>query len=225
MTVKGLLVMDVDSTLIEEEVIDLLGEKAGLGEKISEITEAAMSGELDFKEALKERVALLSGLRTTIFDEIYKEIHLTNGATGLIETLHGRGWKVGVVSGGFHEIVDKLAVDLKLDYVFANRLAVQEGYFTGETYGTIVDKSFKLERLKQWAKENKLDLSEVVAVGDGANDIPMLNAAGLGIAFCAKPAVKAAVAYHIDKRNLLMVLELLEKYTGQAIAYKLIKKY
>ena len=215
MTVKGLLVMDVDSTLIEEEVIDLLGEKAGLGEKISEITEAAMSGELDFKEALKERVALLSGLRTTIFDEIYKEIHLTNGATGLIETLHGRGWKVGVVSGGFHEIVDKLAVDLKLDYVFANRFAVQEGYLTGETYGTIVDKSFKLERLKQWAKENKLDLSEVVAVGDGANDIPMLNAAGLGIAFCAKPAVKAAVAYHIDKRNLLMVLELLEKYTDK----------
>lgn len=215
MTVKGLLVMDVDSTLIEEEVIDLLGEKAGLGEKISEITAAAMSGELDFKEALKERVALLSGLPTTIFDEIYKEIHLTNGATGLIETLHGRGWKVGVVSGGFHEIVDKLAVDLKLDYVFANRLAVQEGYLTGETYGTIVDKSFKLERLKQWAKENKLDLSEVVAVGDGANDIPMLNAAGLGIAFCAKPAVKAAVAYHIDKRNLLMVLELLEKYTDK----------
>lgn len=215
MTVKGLLVMDVDSTLIEEEVIDLLGEKAGLGEKISEITEAAMSGELDFKEALKERVALLSGLRTTIFDEIYKEIHLTNGAAGLIETLHGRGWKVGVVSGGFHEIVDKLAVDLKLDYVFANRLAVQEGYLTGETYGTIVDKSFKLERLKQWAKENKLDLSEVVAVGDGANDISMLNAAGLGIAFCAKPAVKAAVAYHIDKRNLLMVLELLEKYTDK----------
>ena len=215
MTVKGLLVMDVDSTLIEEEVIDLLGEKAGLGEKISEITEAAMSGELDFKEALKERVDLLSGLPTTIFDEIYKEIHLTNGAAGLIETLHGRGWKVGVVSGGFHEIVDKLAVDLKLDYVFANRLAVQEGYLTGETYGTIVDKSFKLERLKQWAKENKLDLSEVVAVGDGANDIPMLNAASLGIAFCAKPAVKAAVAYHIDKRNLLMVLELLEKYTDK----------
>ncbi len=215
MTVKGLLVMDVDSTLIEEEVIDLLGEKAGLGEKISEITEAAMSGELDFKEALKERVDLLSGLPTTIFDEIYKEIHLTNGAAGLIETLHGRGWKVGIVSGGFHEIVDKLAVDLKLDYVFANRLAVQEGYLTGETYGTIVDKSFKLERLKQWAKENKLDLSEVVAVGDGANDIPMLNAAGLGIAFCAKPAVKAAVAYHIDKRNLLMVLELLEKYTDK----------
>ena len=215
MTVKGLLVVDVDSTLIEEEVIDLLGEKAGLGEKISEITEAAMSGEVDVKEALKERVDLLSGLPTTIFDEIYKEIHLTNGAAGLIETLHGRGWKVGVVSGGFHEIVDKLAVDLKLDYVFANRLAVQEGYLTGETYGTIVDKSFKLERLKQWAKENKLDLSEVVAVGDGANDIPMLNAAGLGIAFCAKPAVKAAVAYHIDKRNLLMVLELLEKYTDK----------
>lgn len=215
MAVKGLLVMDVDSTLIEEEVIDLLGEKAGLGEKISEITAAAMSGELDFKEALKERVALLSGLPTTIFDEIYKEIHLTNGAAGLIETLHGRGWKVGVVSGGFHEIVDKLAVDLKLDYVFANRLAVQEGYLTGEIYGTIVDKSFKLERLKQWAKENKLDLSEVVAVGDGANDIPMLNAAGLGIAFCAKPAVKAAVAYHIDKRNLLMVLELLKKYTDK----------
>lgn len=215
MTVKGLLVMDVDSTLIEEEVIDLLGEKAGVGEKISEITEAAMRGEIDFKESLKERVALLSGLSTTIYDDVYKEIHLTKGATGLIETLHAKDWKVGLVSGGFHEIVDNIAKDLKIDYVFANRLTVENSHLTGKTHGTIVDKDFKVDRLKQWAKENKLNLSEVVAVGDGANDIPMLNAAGLGIAFCAKPAVKAAVAYHIDKRNLLMVLELLEKYTDK----------
>ena len=210
MSAKGLLVMDVDSTLIEEEVIDLLGEKVGLGQKISEITAAAMRGELDFKEALKERVALLSGLSTSIFDEVYEEVHPTKGARELIELLHERGWKVGVVSGGFHEIVDKLAKDLKLDYVFANHLAVENGQLTGETYGTIVDKAFKLERMKQWAKENSLDLSEVVAVGDGANDIPMLNAAGLGIAFCAKPAVKSAVSYHIDERNLLTVLDFID---------------
>ena len=117
MAAKGLLVMDVDSTLIEEEVIDLLGEKAGVGDKISEITAAAMSGEIDFKESLRERVALLSGLPTTIFDDVYKEIHLTKGATGLIETLHAKGWKVGLVSGGFHEIVDKIARDLKVQEV------------------------------------------------------------------------------------------------------------
>ncbi|GAA3258564.1 Phosphoserine phosphatase [Lactococcus lactis subsp. lactis] len=211
MAVKGLLVMDVDSTLIEEEVIDLLGEKADVGDKISEITAAAMSGEIDFKESLRERVALLSGLPTTIFDDVYKEIHLTKGATGLIETLHAKGWKVGLVSGGFHEIVDKIARDLKIDYVFANRLSVENGHLTGKTHGTVVDKDFKVDRLKQWANENKLNLSEVIAVGDGANDIPMLNTAGIGIAFCAKTAVKAAVCYHIDKRNLLTVLEFVDK--------------
>ena len=144
MAAKGLLVMDVDSTLIEEEVIDLLGEKAGMGDKISEITAAAMSGEIDFKESLRERVALLSGLPTTIFDDVYKEIHLTKGATGLIETLHAKGWKVGLVSGGFHEIVDKIARDLKIDYVFANRLSVENGHLTGKTHGTVWIKISKL---------------------------------------------------------------------------------
>ena len=107
--------------------------------------------------------------------------------------------------------MDKIARDLKIDYVFANRLSVENGHLTGKTHGTVVDKDFKVDRLKQWANENKLNLSEVIAVGDGANDIPMLNTAGIGIAFCAKPAVKAAVSYHIDKRNLLTVLEFVDK--------------
>lgn len=211
MTAKGLLVMDVDSTLIDEEVIDLLGAKAGLGEEISEITAAAMRGELDFRGALVERVALLGGLSTTIFDEVYKEVHLTRGARELVDIVHEKGWKVGVVSGGFHEIVDKLAEELKLDYVFANRLAVENGRLMGQTHGEIVDKQAKLNKVRQWAAENELSLADVVALGDGANDIPLLQAVGTGIAFCAKPAVRAAVSHQIDERNLLKTLDFVEK--------------
>ncbi|MFC4651563.1 phosphoserine phosphatase SerB [Lactococcus nasutitermitis] len=209
--VKKLLVMDVDSTLIEEEVIDLLGDEAGVGEKIAQVTAAAMRGEIDFKEALAERVALLAGLPESIFARVYAHIHLTKGARELIDEAHKRGWKVGVVSGGFHEIVDIIAHDVELDYVLANRLALENGKLTGKTRGQIIDKTVKLETIKKWAAENELDLSNVIALGDGANDIPMIQAAGIGIAFCAKPMVQAAAPHVLNKRDLLKVLEIVDK--------------
>lgn len=211
MTVKGLLVMDVDSTLILEEGIDLLGEEAGVGEQVAAITERAMRGELDFKEALAERVALLKGLPVSVFDRILNKIHFTPGAEKLVAELHRRGYKVAVVSGGFHETVDVLAERLGFDYVKANHLEVEEGILTGRVLGDVVTKETKKACLEQWAAENGLDLSQTIAVGDGANDLPMIHTAGLGIAFCAKPIVQEQAPYRINERNLLKVLELLDR--------------
>lgn len=210
MTVKGLLVMDVDSTLILEEGIDLLGEAAGVGSKVVAITERAMQGELDFEEALAERVSLLKGLPVSVFESTLKKIHFTPGARELVDTLHQRGYKVGLVSGGFHETVDVLAEKLGIDYVRANRLEVEEEKLTGRVLGDIVTKETKKECLQQWARENGLDLGQTIAVGDGANDVPMIQAAGLGIAFCAKPIVQAQAPYQIDDKNLAKVLELID---------------
>lgn len=206
-----LLVMDVDSTLIDEEVIDLIGEKAGVGKEIAAITEQAMQGKLDFQQSLTARVKLLSNLTSDIFDEVYQEIHLTNGARELIDEAHNRGWKVGVVSGGFHEIVDKIAADVKLDFVLANHFELSNGKLTGKTSGQIVDSSVKLDTIKKWAAELNLDLTDVIAIGDGANDIPMLQAAGIGIAFCAKPIVREQVKHHINERDLRKVLEIVDR--------------
>ena len=138
LSAPGLLVMDVDSTLIDEEVIDELGVAAGVGEQIASVTARAMNGELDFREALRARVALLKGLPTTIFDEVYHRVHFTHGALELIDTLHAHDWKVGVVSGGFHEVVDRLAADAHLDYWIANRLEAADGRLTGHVLGDIV---------------------------------------------------------------------------------------
>lgn len=208
----GLLVMDVDSTLIDEEVIDELGEEAGVGDEIAAITARAMNGELDFRHALDERVALLRGMPAQIFDHVYERLHFTNGAHELIDTLHAHGWKVGVVSGGFHEIVDRLAVDAHLDYHIANRLSVdaRSGMLTGEVVGDVVTKEVKLSRLRSWAQENDIARIQTVAVGDGANDLPMIGAAGLGIAFCAKPTVRTAAPHTIDERDLRKVLDFLQ---------------
>lgn len=205
----GLLVMDVDSTLIDEEVIDMLGDAAGVGSQIANITARTMAGELDFCEALRARVALLKGLSQHIFDDVYHHVHFTTGALELIETLHSHGWKVGVVSGGFHEVVDALAKDAHLDHWLANRLAVQDGYLTGEVIGDIACRTTKLHALQQWAQDDGIDMSQTVAVGDGANDIPMIQAAGMGIAFCAKPAVQQAAHHAIHTRDLRQVLDLL----------------
>lgn len=205
----GLLVMDVDSTLIDEEVIDELGTAAGAGERIADITARAMNGELDFEQALRARVALLEGLSSDIFMQVYRSLHATCGAQQLIDTLHEHDWKVGVVSGGFHEVVDMIADDLKLDYWIANRLEVIDGYLTGRVLGSIVTKQVKLDSLRQWADAEDLPMTQTVAVGDGANDIPMIQAAGLGIAFCAKPRTKAAAPHAIDQRDLALVLDFL----------------
>ena len=181
--VKGLLVMDVDSTLVQEEVIDLLGEEAGVGQKVAEITERAMRGELDFRQALNERVATLKGLPESIFDKVYARIHFNKGAKELVDELHARGFKVGLVSGGFHETVDRLAVEAGIDYVKANHLEVVDGVLTGKVYGDIVTKDVKVAKLKDWAAENGIELSQTIAMGDGANDLPMIKTAGIGIAF------------------------------------------
>jgi phosphoserine phosphatase len=205
----GLLVMDVDSTLIDEEVIDQLGEAAGAGERIADITARTMAGELDFCDALRARVALLKGLPVSVFDEVTRSVHFTNGALELIEALHAHGWKVGAVSGGFHEIVDHLAAQSHVDYWLANRLEVRNATLSGQIVGEIVCRSTKLRALRQWAEETGVDMSQTVAVGDGANDIPMIETAGLGIAFCAKPAVQQAASVAINTRDLMKVLELL----------------
>ncbi len=207
---KGLLVMDVDSTLILEEAIDILGDKASVGAKVAQITERAMRGELDFEAALRERVGLLKGLPESIFEEVLAEIHFTPGATQLVDELHRRGIKVGLVSGGFHETVDVLAQDLGIDYVQANRLEVKDGYLTGRVLGQIVTKTVKLQKLQDWAAENDLDMIQTIAMGDGANDLPMIEAAGIGIAFCAKPLVRQQAPYQINEKNLYKVIEILD---------------
>ena len=209
-TVKGLLVMDVDSTLIMEEGIDLLGEEAGVGAQVAAITERAMRGELDFEAALRERVALLKGLPEDIFTRIAEKIHFTPGAEDLVKELHKRGYKVGLVSGGFHETVDRLAEQLGIDYVKANRLEIQQGLLTGRVLGDIVTKDTKLAMLKAWAAENKLELNQTIAMGDGANDLPMIQAAGIGIAFMAKPIVREQAPYQIQERNLYRVIDFLD---------------
>ena len=209
-TVKGLLVMDVDSTLIMEEGIDLLGEEAGVGAQVAAITERAMRGELDFEAALRERVALLKGLPEDIFTQIAEKIHFTPGAEELVDELHKRGYKVGLVSGGFHETVDRLAEQLGVDYVKANRLEIKQGLLTGQVLGEIVTKDTKLAMLKAWAAENMLELNQTITMGDGANDLPMIQAAGIGIAFMAKPIVREQAPYQIQECNLYRVIDLLD---------------
>lgn len=207
---NGLLVMDVDSTLIREEGIDLLGEAAGVGKQVAKITELAMNGELDFEGALKERVALLKGLPESIFDEVAKKIHLTKGARELVETLHAKGYKVGLVSGGFHQTVDRLADDLNIDYVKANTLEVKDGFLTGNVIGDIVTKETKKTKLLEWSELNQVAIEKTIAVGDGANDLLMIQTAGIGIAFCAKAIVKEQAPYSINIPDLGQVLEFIK---------------
>lgn len=203
--------MDVDSTLVQEEVIDLLGEEAGVGKQVADITERAMRGELDFRQALEERVATLKGLPESIFDKVYARIHFNKNAKELVAELHARGYKVGLVSGGFHETVDRLAAEAGIDYVKANHLEVVDGILTGKTYGDIVTKEIKVQKLRDWAAENELVLSQTITMGDGANDLPMIHEAGIGIAFCAKPIVRQQAPYQINEPDLYKVIEILDE--------------
>lgn len=204
-----LIVMDIDSTLINEEVIDLLGEEAGVGVRIAAITERAMRGEIDFKQALEERVELLAGLDREVFDRTFARVTFTPGALELIRTAHERGWKVGVVSGGFHEVADRIVEAAGIDYCLANRLEVQNGKLTGKLAAEIVTRERKLEALRSWAHELDLPMSQTVAMGDGANDIPMIQAAGTGIAFCAKPKTREAAPFAINERNLMLAMDII----------------
>ena len=202
--------MDIDSTLINEEVIDLLGEEAGVGDRVAGITERAMRGELDFKQALEERVGLLAGLDESVFERTFARVTFTPGARELVAAAHERGWKVGVVSGGFHEVADKIVAAAGIDYCLANRLEIANGQLTGRLAADIVTKEKKLAELQTWAAELGLDMAHTVAMGDGANDIPMIQAAGIGIAFCAKPKTRAAASHHIDERNLMLALDIID---------------
>lgn len=188
----GLIVMDVDSTLITAEVIELLAARAGSEPLVAEITERAMQGELDFAESLTERVATLAGLPDTVFAEVRAEVELSPGAVELIHTAHSRGIGVGLVSGGFAEIVEPLAAGLGIDLVRANRLEVADGRLTGRTTGPIIDRAAKREHLFEYAAGLGLGADRVLAIGDGANDLDMLEAAALGVAYCAKPVTRAA---------------------------------
>mgnify|MGYP000990457804 FL=1 len=205
----GLLVMDVDSTLIDQEVIELLAEHAGAREQVAEVTARAMRGELDFAASLRERVAALAGVPRRVLTQVRDEVRLTPGARDLIDSLHARGCRVGVVSGGFEEVVAPMARRLGIDHVAANRLEVSGGVLTGRVLGRVVDREEKVRRLRTWAEGDGVPMERTVAVGDGANDLGMITTAGLGVAFCAKPIVveRADAAVHV--RDLTAVLDLL----------------
>ncbi|MFI1913417.1 phosphoserine phosphatase SerB [Nocardia sp. NPDC020380] len=187
---KRLIVFDVDSTLIQGEVIEMLAAHAGVEDEVRQVTEAAMRGELDFAESLRQRVATLAGLDASVIDEVADQIELTPGARTTIRTLRRLGFRCGVVSGGFRQVIEPLAHELELDFVQANTLEVLNGKLTGKVLGEIVDREAKAVALRRFAAETGVAMDQTVAVGDGANDIDMLNAAGLGIAFNAKPALR-----------------------------------
>ncbi|WP_116247693.1 phosphoserine phosphatase SerB [Nocardiopsis sp. FIRDI 009] len=187
---KHLIIMDVDSTLIQGEVIELLAAHAGCEEEIAKVTEQAMRGELDFEESLRARVALLRGLDASAIDRVREEIVLTPGARTLVRTLKRLGYECGIVSGGFTQITDSLVELLDLDYSAANTLEVVDGKLTGELVGPIIDRKGKATTLQRFADEAGVPLTQTVAIGDGANDLDMLQTAGLGVAFNAKPVVR-----------------------------------
>lgn len=206
---QRLIVMDVDSTLIQDEVIDLLAERAGRGAEVSSITERAMRGELDFTESLTQRVAALEGLDEAVIAEVQASLRLTPGARTLIRTLKSLGFYVCLVSGGFRQVIDPLAEELGVDRVRANVLEIEDGSLTGRVLGDIVDRRGKRQALEDFSKEFGVPLAQSIAVGDGANDLDMLATAGLGVAFNAKPAVRAAAHTSVSKPYLDSILFLL----------------
>lgn len=204
-----LVVLDADSTLIREEAIELLAEEAGSLEHVAAVTERAMRGELDFAASLRERVATLRGVEASVLPRVRQRMTPTPGIHELIAGVHAAGGRVGVVSGGFHELLDPLAERLGLDFCRANRLVVDHDRFTGEVDGPVIDADAKAAALEEWAAESGIPLSRTVAVGDGANDLRMLGRAALGVAFCAKPIVRAQADVAVDLPDLSAVLPLL----------------
>ncbi|WP_166432906.1 phosphoserine phosphatase SerB [Nesterenkonia salmonea] len=200
-----MLIMDVDSTLIDQEVIDLLAEFAGTAEDVSNVTERAMRGELDFTQSLHARVQTLAGLKDTVLHETYRALTATAGAHELIRSWLGRQWPVYAVSGGFQQILKPLAADLDLTDFDANTLEITNGRLTGRTVGQVVDPQIKRQRLLEWGKRSGINVQNVVAVGDGANDADMVRTAGVGIAFCAKPALIDHADLVIRHRSLELV--------------------
>ena len=204
-----LVVMDVDSTLIQQEVIELLGAKAGVQSEIAKITESAMRGELDFEASLRARVALLKGLPASVLVDVQSEITLTPGARTLVRTLKKLGHHIALVSGGFEPVIAPLATELGIDHMRANNLEIADGKLTGELVGPVIDRAGKATALRDFAAEHNVDLDQTIAIGDGANDLDMIAIAGMGIAFNAKPAVKAAADSSVSAPYLDSVLYLM----------------
>ena len=216
---KRLVVMDMDSTLVRSEVIDELGRQAGVLHKISAITERAMRGEMGFAQSLKTRVALLKGLKSKDLEKVYRRIRLNKGADRLVTVLKKLGYKIALVSGGVTYFTDRFKERLGLDYAFANELEIKNGSLTGKVTGPIVDSRRKAEILEMIAQGEKIALDQVIAIGDGANDIPMLIKAGLGVAFHAKPKVRekarCSVSHHASLDSILYLLGISEKEIRQ----------
>ena len=204
---RGLCVLDVDGTLIEEEVIDLLGKEAGCEKEVAQITAQAMRGELDFESSLKKRVSQLKGLSIDAFDKIYHELHLSENAVQFIKTLKESQIEVGLVSGGFTIIVEKLAKEFGIPLFVANQLEISDGHLTGNLIGPVISREVKEETLVSWANRLEVPLECTIAIGDGANDLKMLKRAGLGIAFCAKDIVKKEINLQVDDRDMMKVLD------------------
>jgi phosphoserine phosphatase len=205
-----LVVLDVDSTLIQQEVIELLANQVGVMPEVKNITDRAMSGELDFVQSLEQRVALLAGLSTESFAKVLEQIEFTAGAFELVAAVHALGGKVGAVSGGFSQILDPLARKIGLDYWLANELEVDSGKLTGKVIGSVICAESKAKALKTWAAESGVKIENTIAIGDGANDIQMLQAAGFAIAFCPKPILREYADLIIEQNSLLPVIEKLE---------------
>jgi len=206
---RFLVVLDVDSTLIEDEVIELLADAAGSRDAVAEITLRAMNGELDFASSLHERVATLAGVPESVFAEVGARVTVTQGVPEMIAGVHAAGGKVAVVSGGFHEIIDPLAERLGLDHWRANRLEVADGVLTGRVIPPVVDAAAKAEALQEWADADGIPIAQTLAVGDGANDLPMMALAGLSVGFDAKAPVRDVADVLLDARDLSMLLPLL----------------
>lgn len=210
MSVTPLVVLDCDSTTIQDEVIELLADAAGTREGVAEVTERAMRGELDFAESLTERVATLRDTPDTVFAEAYARVRLSPGIRELVAAVHARGGKVGVVSGGFHEVLDPIAKDLGLDFWRANRLEIADGKLTGRTVGPVIDAEAKAVALAEWAAESEIPMSATIAIGDGANDLRMMEVAAIGVGYNAKPIVTEQADVSIAD-DLALAIPLLDR--------------
>ena len=206
---KFLVVFDVDSTLINDEAIELLAERAGKRAEVAEVTERAMRGELDFEASLRQRVLTLKGLNEAVLGEVSQELSPTKGARELIEAIHARGGKAAAVSGGFIQLLAPVKAKLNFDLERANTLEVLDGKLTGQVIGKVIDRAAKAEALIEWANDLGLSKDQTIAVGDGANDLGMMEIAGLSVAFCAKPLVQEKAKIALNERDLSLLIQLL----------------